>query len=338
MFKVIFVIIGTLIGAGFASGREIYTFFFQYGINGIVGIIVSCSIFSFLIYKTFYLMKVYEIKDYKKLLEIVNWKYEKINQIINLIINLFLLISFFIMVAGFSGYLKQAFNINTYISSLIFVFICYVVFKKNTDGVIKINELIVPILIFLIIFLGIKNIPIFTQKICEIQPINTKKMPCLIAGILYASYNSIVLIPILTGIGKYVEDRNKNLIISVISGIIIFVLAIAIYIILLRGDYFISQLDMPLLFILKEYGLIYKYIYGFIIITAIFTSAISAGFGFLENVAINKKMHDNLILIMCVGAVLISKIGFASLVENLYPLFGVLGIIQIYLILKHRII
>lgn len=32
-FKIISVIIGTLIGAGFASGQEIYLFFFNYGIN-----------------------------------------------------------------------------------------------------------------------------------------------------------------------------------------------------------------------------------------------------------------------------------------------------------------
>ena len=38
--KVVFVIIGTFIGAGFASGQEIYIFFFKYGINGLVGITI----------------------------------------------------------------------------------------------------------------------------------------------------------------------------------------------------------------------------------------------------------------------------------------------------------
>lgn len=32
----IFVIIGVIIGAGFASGKEIYTFFFVYGEKGII--------------------------------------------------------------------------------------------------------------------------------------------------------------------------------------------------------------------------------------------------------------------------------------------------------------
>ena len=37
----VFIIIGIIIGAGFASGKEIYTFFFTYGKFGIIGMIIS---------------------------------------------------------------------------------------------------------------------------------------------------------------------------------------------------------------------------------------------------------------------------------------------------------
>ena len=33
VLKIVFVIIGTLIGAGFASGQEMYIFFFSYGLE-----------------------------------------------------------------------------------------------------------------------------------------------------------------------------------------------------------------------------------------------------------------------------------------------------------------
>ena len=48
--KVIMVIIGTLIGAGFASGREIYLFFLKYGKIGQLGIIISGIFTSLIIY------------------------------------------------------------------------------------------------------------------------------------------------------------------------------------------------------------------------------------------------------------------------------------------------
>ena len=48
--KIIMVIIGTLVGAGFASGREIYLFFGQYGIKGLIGIIISGTLSASIIY------------------------------------------------------------------------------------------------------------------------------------------------------------------------------------------------------------------------------------------------------------------------------------------------
>ena len=52
ILKVVFVIIGTLIGAGFASGQEIYAFFFSFGIKGLIGILISSFIIGITIYKT----------------------------------------------------------------------------------------------------------------------------------------------------------------------------------------------------------------------------------------------------------------------------------------------
>ena len=50
--KISLVIIGALIGAGFASGQEIYLFFFSYGEKGILGIIASSILLGIIIYKT----------------------------------------------------------------------------------------------------------------------------------------------------------------------------------------------------------------------------------------------------------------------------------------------
>ena len=50
--KMFSIIIGTFIGAGFASGKEIYIFFVQYGIYGFFGLIFSNIISGFILYKT----------------------------------------------------------------------------------------------------------------------------------------------------------------------------------------------------------------------------------------------------------------------------------------------
>ena len=69
ILKVVFVIIGTLIGAGFASGQEVYIFFYSYGVKGILGIIISSGIIGFTIYKTLKITKENNIENIKYVVE-----------------------------------------------------------------------------------------------------------------------------------------------------------------------------------------------------------------------------------------------------------------------------
>ena len=154
ILKVVFVIIGTLIGAGFASGQEIYTFFFSHGINGMIGIIVSGSIIGFTIYKTFKILEKNNIKNYKEFLNVFI-KNDKIKEFANAIINIFILVSFYIMIAGFGAYLKQEINLNSILGSSILAILCFILFKTNINGIVKINEILIPILIVLV--LGIRD-------------------------------------------------------------------------------------------------------------------------------------------------------------------------------------
>lgn len=154
ILKVVFVIIGTLIGAGFASGQEIYTFFFSHGINGMIGIIVSGSIIGFTIYKTFKILEKNNIKNYKEFLNVFI-KNDKIKEFANAIINIFILVSFYIMIAGFGAYLKQEINLNSILGSSILAILCFILFKTNINGIVKMNEILIPILIAVV--LGIRN-------------------------------------------------------------------------------------------------------------------------------------------------------------------------------------
>lgn len=329
--KVLMVIIGTLIGAGFASGREIYLFFMKYGKLGQIGIIISGIFTGIIIYLVLKKVKEKQIQNYSDLLQDINPKNKKINKYINLIVNSFLLISFYIMIAGFSAYMEQAYKIPTYFSSTFFVIICYIVFQKSLQGMMKINSYLVPFLLLLILYLGVKNIPYLIESKATVE-IQTNQKGFFISSLLYASYNSIILIPVLVTMKDYIKTQKQIKLISIFSGLLMVVLSFSIYGLLLKGQFFIEDIELPLLEITKEFGSIFQYIYGFVIIVSIFTSAISTGYSFLENVSKDKKMYKrNLILISIIG-VLISNIGFSNLVQILYPVFGVLGLVQIILL------
>lgn len=152
ILKVVFVIIGTLIGAGFASGQEIYTFFFSFGCKGMIGIIISSILIGITIYKTLKIIQKNNVGNYKEFLNYLI-KSKKIQEIINVIVNIFILASFYIMMAGFGAYLQQELNLNNIVGSGILAILCLIIFKTNIKGFVKINEILIPILILVVTYI-----------------------------------------------------------------------------------------------------------------------------------------------------------------------------------------
>ena len=338
--KVVFVIIGTLIGAGFASGQEIYTFFYSYGIKGLYGILICSILTSLIIYKVFKIILKNNVYTYNGLLEIFSnkgkqkSKYFNFTFITSTIINIFLIITFFIMVAGFGAYFEQELEINSLIGCGILGLLCFIIFMTNVKGVVKTNELLIPILIICIGIIGIINLNSIDLNNSKEYIVQSKFDSWILSSVVYCSYNSILLIPVLITLKDFIKQEKDIKIISVITGILVFALSIIIYSILIKVDIDINTLEMPVVYVITKFYPIFKNIYGFIILVSIFTTSISIGISFLQNTAKNKKCYTQIAAIMCITSLIISKFGFSNLVNLLYPIFGYLGLIQIALMLK----
>ena len=322
---------------GFASGKEIYIFFSQYGLCGIIGIFISTLIFEIITYKVLKIVILKkEISNYNEFLNYIFKNNRQTVSIINSFINIFLLILFFVMIAGFSAYFKQEFNIPIYIGNLIISLVCFFTLKNNINGIIKISSLLISIIIFFIFNIGIKDINNSLLQILKMDFIYNNLLKSIISSILYVNYNCILLIPILISLKKFINKNNIKYVV-IIFGILLIILSLLIYCILLNGNFSIINLELPIIYIVKQHGRIYQYIYGSIIIIAIFTSVISAGYSLLNNCAKNKKQYNYILLLMCLFSCIIANFGFSNLINLLYPLFGLIGIFINYYILKRKI-
>ena len=328
ILKGLFVIIGTLIGAGFASGQEIYIFFYKYGTNGIIGIAISSLLIGIIVYKVLEISRKKQIKNYKEFLGILVKNENQLN-IFNTVINIFILITFYIMIAGFGAYFEQQFGINSLIGSSILAIICYFVFLKDVTGLIKVNQLIVPILIEGLIIVGI-NVIDFT-RIPQISKyvLQNSSWKWILDGILYGSYNTILLIPVLIALKNVITKKKESIIVSILTVIVVILLSLIIFLMLSKIDVNIENLEMPTVYVVSKISSIFKYVYGFIILSSILTTSVSLGTSFLENVAKNKNSYKKYAILICISAVLVSKIGFSNLVNLLYPIFGYIGLIQL---------
>ena len=334
------VIIGSVIGAGFASGQEINSFFYKYGVCGVLGIIVSICIISFIIYKVFKIAITKNINTYKEFLETIlnvqKREYLNIANITNTTINIFLIISFFIMIAGFGAYFEQEYNLNSLIGSMILAGICFVIFMANVEGLLKINKYLVPVLIIFMLFIGYMNIG--NSNLGKINNENITGNWCLaiLSGTVYASYNIILLIPVLIALKNKIQKNKDIKYIALLSGIALLILALIIYFLIADIEIDINSIEMPAVYAIGKYFPSFRAVYGFIILASILTTAVSEGISLLENVCKTKKSYTQVAAILCITSVFFSKIGFSNLINLLYPIFGILGLLQILIIINAR--
>ena len=334
LLKVCFVIIGTIIGAGFASGKEIYNFFCSYGINGLWGILISNCIIGLVIYLTFKITIKNNICTYNEFTSYLVSNKKILNYSINNIMNIFLFISYIVMVSGFGAYFNQEFNIPAFWGSILIAILTFITFFKNINGIIKINTYLIPILIFLVILLGFKE-KFFTFNISSL-PL-TSGFSWFLKSILYASYNSILLIPIIINIQNLLSDKKQVKYIIAITLLIMIILSLVIFIVLNLNILEIANIEIPIVYIANKFGALYKYLYGLVILIAIFTTAVSQGYSFLNNISKNKKQYFICSILICSLSIAFSNIGFGKLLDILYPLLGFLGLIQIgVLCLPHK--
>ena len=339
-YMVIFSIIGALIGAGFASGQEMYLFFYRFGMWGIWGLILCSFLIGLVIYKTFSIIHNKKITNYQEFLNQIFYngktpknKYLNLSYISNIIVNSFLLITFYIMISGFGAYFEQEFHISKIIGAAILAGISFLILLKDVEGVTKVNSVIVPTLIIVIIIISINNFK-------NINLTNIKadfNFNWILQSIVYCSYNMILVVPVLVGLKKYIKSRKQIIAISIISSIIVFILAISIFMLLTNINTGFANIEMPAVYVIDNIFPAFRLIYGIVILLSIFTTAISIGISFLKNITKDKKSFPQIVGIMCISSVAISNIGFANLVKMLFPVFGYLGIIQILCIINKKV-
>ena len=149
----------------------------------------------------------------------------------------------------------------------------------------------------------------------------------VVQSIIYASYNLILVIPLLVNLKRFIKEKKQIFLISIMSAIFLFLLAISIYLVLGNVNNF-TGIEMPAVYAISEISNALRNIYGVVILLSIFTTSISLGISFLENVVLNKKYFPQIAGIMCITGVLISNFGFSNLVNLLFPMFGFLGLFK----------
>lgn len=349
------VYIGTVIGAGFASGQEILQFFGKQGMSGILGVGLSTLLLAAIASKV--LKKVYrqKIRNFEEFgayyfsKRILTW--------INLILAFLLLVGYFVMLAGSGAIVKEHFDFPAIYGIIGMSLLSFIVFNFGVSGIAKANNLIVPLLIgvifvvtFFVItnnrfffsnlnvetFLRIDSIKLFGTEI-TIKNMIQIKTGWIWSAFVYASHNSIGATVVMTSLLPLIYDERAAEYGGILGALALGFMASLILLCLLILYTDIIGLEVPMVAIAHSIGNIYKQIYSFILLLAMFTTAIANGYACILRFSYMTGWREGLVtIIICLIAIPLATLGFKNLVSFFYPLFGYLGFLLIGTILVKR--
>lgn len=329
--KIASIYVGTVIGAGFASGREIVEFFGVYGIKGILGIAISGVLFALV--GSLLLIKIYnkKIQGFNELICSLFGK--KIGFAIDTIITFSLYTGFSVMIAGSGAIFKEELNLSFNIGIVIMAVFSFIVFLFSLEGLSFVNSILVPLLIIGIILISFYLNVRESYSFSNIEGVAlTGKGNFLSSSFLYIGSNSLIIIVVFSSLLPMINSKRTAILGGLAGGFILCILGISILTSMLIYYNEVSNLDIPMLKICSYIGDIYRKIYAIILWIAMFTTALANGFGFLSRVSDGK---NKLLLtgLFCILALPLAKLGFSNLVGIIYPISGFIGFIIMIFVL-----
>lgn len=327
IFQVATVFIGTIVGAGLASGKEITEFFTKYGFKSFLGIIM-CGLFYIIMCSIISRISIdYKLNSYSDVINVISPNL--LGKFTGAITTLFLISSASIILAGSGALIHQFFGIPKIIGSLIMIGIAVFFLLRGTDGLIEVNSFIVPGLIFtmtlitILYFLFCKN-DISFSNVISFPP---QKNGLIVSTILYAGYNTLSASGVIVPLSNEKKDK-KVMIAGIIAGAIgLTLLCSMINLLLTINQPYIYKYEIPLLFVADRFGNIIKAILLVIIWLEMFSTEVSDVYSISKtlsqtfNISFKKAIFP-----VILTALIISQFGFGNLISRLYPLFGLLSL------------
>lgn len=341
IFQIAVVFIGTIVGAGLASGKEITQFFTSYGLSSFFGIIF-CGIFYVIMGSIICKIGIaYKLNSYTDVLKVISPNL--LGKITGIITTVYLLSSASIILAGSGALINQFFGIPKIVGTLIMLAIASIFLLRDTNGLIEVNSFIVPALIttitviFILYFLFAKDTLNF-EFISSIEP---QKNGVVLSTILYAGYNILCCSGVLVPLSNEVK-KSKIMVYGVIFGALgLTLLSCIINLLLFINQPYIYQYEIPLLLVAQRFGHIIQAVLLLIIWLEMFSTEVSDVYSISKSLeqTFNIKFKHGIFLVLAL-ALPISQIGFSNLISTLYPLFGILSLIFIsqciYFYIKHK--
>lgn len=306
-------ILGTVIGSGFSTGKEIAVFFSRFGYYSLLFIPIAFVLFYFSFY---FLMS----KGQKTFTD------RKKSKIIMILLIICCTVFSASMFAGIQNCTK---NMNIFFNIILFASIfllCFFACFKKLEFLSKINLILIPLLLIIILAFFLSKLPLSFEELPQngvMVDLFGGAFFCVLYIILNISMSSVVI----SGAGRDLTKKQIKCV-SFVSSLILSVFILLINLLIICNYDFITS-QMPLLELSSG---IFSLLLSFVIMVGCLTTLLSTIY-IASSSCKSFKFSDLIIFFICVVLpFILSNIGFASIVSWLYPFVSFIGVVLLFLL------
>ncbi|HHY83152.1 MAG TPA: hypothetical protein GX505_10815 [Clostridiales bacterium] len=324
-FRIAMAYIGTVVGAGFATGQEIMQFFTRYGFRSFWAILISAVLFILVGRSILLYGRKLDAKSYGSLADhIFGWT--------GSFINLYLGVTFVLicgaMFAGAGALFQEQWGVPYIIGASVTAFLTLLVTLRGIKGVLTVNSFIVPLLV-------VFSVLVFAHVVLQgykpavsmhALPLSLEIFNLLRTGVTYASFNLVLSIGVLAPMGREPKSEKALYLGSFLGGTVLGLL-------LAMGNYsllcFIPEVfnrEIPQMAIVGRMGSFFVTVYGLVVWAEIFTTAVGNLFA-IHTIVQERYMRSSPFPAIAAAAagLIICGLGFSNIVSWFYSALGIIG-------------
>ncbi|MFL0361881.1 hypothetical protein ACH0BF_02580 [Pseudobacillus sp. 179-B 2D1 NHS] len=327
------VYIGTIIGAGFATGKEIVQFFSQFGFYGLLGIMVSGGLFIFLGAKIMLAAIDVQAKSFE---EFNAYLFGEKLGLVATFVQFFMLIGVTgVMLSGTGALFEERFEIPANIGILLSIAAGFLIMKKGISGLLAVNVFVVPLMVIFHIYAAGKAVeqPDFWQIIFK-EGTADHSWKLWTSPFSYAAFNLALAQAVLVPLAFEIKDRQTIKRGAFLGGAILTCLMLASHVSLIQLVN-VANYEIPMAQIVEWLIPAFHFVYAFLIYGEIFTSVIGNVYGLKQQLQVHLSWPPAILLVIIFSAgFLLSQISYGALLGFLYPLFGFISLVFLVLLWK----
>jgi uncharacterized membrane protein YkvI/glyoxylase-like metal-dependent hydrolase (beta-lactamase superfamily II) len=331
MLGVALVYTGAILGAGFASGREIWQFFGIFGNLGLVGVVMVGGLFILLGIMTAVVAIKLGTNDMGRV--IVPGHNKFLVQFVGYFMALMLFTVLITMSAAGGAMFDQQLGLPRILGGAVIIVMVILTVIGGFDRVSHAFRFMMPFLIGIILLLCVSVIFSGDTKAAEYTEFEPSPLAPTwwLAAVLYISYNILAVIPIVATAAVNAKSTKHAIWGAALGGVFLTLLALFILLVLRTDPSLSNSMEMPMLAFSANFSAPVNILYTIVLFFAIYASATGNYYGFTTKLRHTSNKNLKIIFIALLGFGF-GLIGFKNVIAYMFPLEGFAGILIIILL------